>query len=216
MPPALSIPPGSEWNNNVYILTTTRVFGMFGLAYLIKVLYDMVTLLGGRGSVSVAAGELSFPPNLHRRSITVKSPELTCLCHLVVVADSFDLGNIVPDTPITVPGAAGADPDLEANLTLEVRPPQPTYDPQHRTDGSSMYAEARYRTAETSDQSAAGQMMPGYETNVHNGDHYIEEVADTTVGLARHNGTLHSAAGEESGSMAARIPADAIHPPLDA
>lgn len=234
--PALSVPPESGWNSNVYILTTTRVFGMFGLAYLIRTLYSMVPSMWGAGSASVAAGGLSFHPNLQSRSRSAKRPELTCFCHLVVVANSFDLADIIPGTPstvpgavgagsdledvipdtsFTVPGAIGADSDLEANLTLEVRDPQPTYGPQTYTERSWVYAQAQYPNAETSGHSAAGETMLGQEATLHNGEQYIEEGADITVGLVPHNAILHSAAEEESGSMAAQIPADAIHPSLD-
>lgn len=59
--PALPISQPSDWNNNVYVLATTRVFVMIGLAYLLRTLYSLVPSIWGARSASVSAGGLSFP-----------------------------------------------------------------------------------------------------------------------------------------------------------
>lgn len=60
MPP-LPISRPSDWNNNVYVLATIRVFVMIGFAYLLKALYSLVPSIRGARSAPVAAGGLSFP-----------------------------------------------------------------------------------------------------------------------------------------------------------
>ena len=61
--PALPITKQSDWNNNVYVLTTIRVVVMILVAYLIKSLYNAVPSIWGWGArpSSVAAGRLAFP-----------------------------------------------------------------------------------------------------------------------------------------------------------
>lgn len=71
--PALPTPQQSDWDNNVYVLATTRIFVMIGLAYLIRSLYSLVPSIWGTRSASVAAGGLSFPSNFDQCIRRVKS-----------------------------------------------------------------------------------------------------------------------------------------------
>lgn len=58
MPP-LPTSQQSDWNNNVYVLATARILVMAGVAYLVKSLYILMTLILGTRSASLAAGTLS-------------------------------------------------------------------------------------------------------------------------------------------------------------
>ena len=60
--PALPVPQ-SDWSNNVYVVVTTRVFVMVGMAYLIKSLYHLLPSNWGTRSASIAAGRLSLASN---------------------------------------------------------------------------------------------------------------------------------------------------------
>ena len=59
--PVLPTSQQSDWNNNVYVLATTRVLVMIGLAYLIKRLYNLVPSIWGTRLAPVAAGGRSLP-----------------------------------------------------------------------------------------------------------------------------------------------------------
>ena len=61
--PVLPIPQQSDWSDNIYVLTTTRVLVMIGAAYLIRTLYSLVPSIWGTRSASVAAGPLPCTPN---------------------------------------------------------------------------------------------------------------------------------------------------------
>ena len=61
--PALPVPQQSDWSNNVYVIVTTRVFVMVGMAYLIKSLYHLLPSNWGTRSASIAAGRLSLASN---------------------------------------------------------------------------------------------------------------------------------------------------------
>ena len=73
--PALPISQQPEWNYNVYVLATTRILVMIGVAYLIKSLYTLVPLIWGSGSASIAAGGLSYPDLCVK--VVVQSQQLT-------------------------------------------------------------------------------------------------------------------------------------------
>lgn len=71
MPP-LPISQQPDWNNNIYVLATTRILVMVGAAYLVKSLYTLIRLTWGTRSNFLAAGRLSslsaltFTLELHR------------------------------------------------------------------------------------------------------------------------------------------------------
>ena len=56
--PALPVPQHADWSNNFYVLATTRVLIVIGLAYLIRSLYSLVPSIWGMRSAAVAAGAL--------------------------------------------------------------------------------------------------------------------------------------------------------------
>ena len=68
--PALPVPQQADWSDNIYILATIRVVVIFGVAYLIKSLYNLMASIWGTRSASIAAGEPSF------LSIVNYAPEL--------------------------------------------------------------------------------------------------------------------------------------------
>lgn len=57
--PLLPISQQPDWNNNIYVLATTRILGMVGAAYLVKSLYTLTRLTWGTRSAFLAAGRLS-------------------------------------------------------------------------------------------------------------------------------------------------------------
>ena len=74
-----------------------------------------------------------------------------------------------------MPGAVGTSPDLEANLTLEVRPPQAIYDPQDHAERSRAHARAQNPSTEVSGISTTAHALPEQDAGVRNGDPHIEE-----------------------------------------
>ncbi|CAD6590898.1 MAG: hypothetical protein ASARMPRED_005096 [Alectoria sarmentosa] len=150
--PALPVPQ-SDWSNNVYVVVTTRVFVMVGMAYLIKSLYHLLPSNWGTRSASIAA----------------------------VVADGIGLGDITSDTPVTLPGDLGTGLDLEANLTLDVRPPHPSHGPLSHAERPRVSTGAEHQSTEISGSSAAPQTMPEQDIGVRDGDRHIEEDMDLTL-----------------------------------
>ena len=122
----------------------------------------------------------------------------------------------MPDTPVAVPEAAGAGPDLEVDPTLEVRTPMPIYDPQNHTERSWANARAQYQSTEVSEPSAAAQTTLEHEISLRNGDHHIEEDMNITLADARREMTVESAVDEEIGQNVTRAPGDTIRPSLNA
>ena len=64
--PSLPTSQQSDWSNNIYVVATTRIFVMIGMAYLAKSLYNFVPSIWGTRSASIAAGEYSSLPNPHQ------------------------------------------------------------------------------------------------------------------------------------------------------
>lgn len=114
------------------------------------------------------------------------------------------------------PGAADISPDLEANLTLDVRRPQPTYYPPNYTEGSWASSPTQHRSAEVSGQSAVVQTITGQEVGPRNDDCRFEEDMDITVGYVRQETMAGSAVDEGIGEPAIPTPGDTIHPSTDA
>ena len=175
--PALPISQQHEWNNNVYVLATSRILVMIGVAYLIKSLYTLLPLIWGSGSASIAAGGLSY---LDLSVNLIQSQQLT---YQVVVADGIDLADIVSDTPVMVPGAVGTGLDFEANLTLDIPPPQPSYDPRNEAERFRVNTQALSRSTEVPKPSAAAQTISEQDVGVRNDDSHTGEGMHVDVGM---------------------------------
>ena len=115
-----------------------------------------------------------------------------------------------------VPGAVDIGPDLEANLTLDVRRPQPTYDPQNHTERIWANSPTQRRSAEVSGQSAAVQTVAEQDVGPRSDDSHIEEDMDITIGYARQETMAGSAVDEEIGEPATPPAGDTILPSPDA
>ena len=117
-----------------------------------------------------------------------------------------------------VPGAVDIGPDLEANITLDVRRPQPTYDPHNHTERSWANPPTRHQGAEVSGQSAAVQTVTEQDVSPYNDDSHIEEDMNITIGYARQETMAGSAVNEEIGESPTPTPppGDTILPYPDA
>ena len=115
-----------------------------------------------------------------------------------------------------VPGAVDIGPDLEANLTLDVRRPQPTHDPQNHTERSWAYSPTQRRSAEVLGQSAAVQTIAEQDVGLQNDDRHIEEDMDITIGYARQEMMAESAVDVEIGEPATPPTGDTILPSPEA
>ena len=63
--PALPATQQSDWNNNVYVLWTTRglaMVGVFGLAYMVKRSYIRMPSIRGTGVGSLVAASVGAAP----------------------------------------------------------------------------------------------------------------------------------------------------------
>lgn len=63
--PVITTSQEPDWNNNVYVITTTRVFVLIGTAYLLRSLYNVVSPNWGPRLASILGGEFrsrSSPP----------------------------------------------------------------------------------------------------------------------------------------------------------
>lgn len=115
-----------------------------------------------------------------------------------------------------VPGAADLGPDLEANLTLDVRRPEPTYDPQNHTARSWANSPAQRRNAEVSGQPAIVQTVAEQDVGLRSDDGHIEEDMDIAIGYARRETMARSAVDEEICEPATPPAGDTILPSPDA
>ena len=121
---------------------------------------------------------------------------------------------MVSDTVVTAPDAASTESDL--NATLEIRPPQPSYDPHSHTGGSRTIAQAQHESTEISGQTVAAEIEPEQEVGLHRGDHHIEEDIDIAVGNAKREVTVDSAENRDIRGPITQTPEDAVGPSLDA
>lgn len=183
--PALPIPQQSDWNNNVYVLATTRIFVMIGLAYLLRSLYNLMPSNWGTHPASIAAGGHSFRSSFHQCEGGAESQLLTSFSDLLVVSDVVGLEYIISDAPVMVPGAVGTGPDLdlEANLNLGIRPPQPSYDPENHTERDRANTRAEDQGIEVSGPFTTVRATQEQDVGVRNGDPHIEQGTDITAGL---------------------------------
>ena len=144
--PVLALQQQSDWENNVYVLTTTRILVIVGMAYLFRSLYQwarpLIERLHLAGLVSWAAGSMSSSSSflllLTTSSFTcLPLPFLheTCVFSANAAVDrslaatspivDVSLDDLVPGSTITF------TVDTDLSDTPNVRPPQPIYDPSH-------------------------------------------------------------------------------------
>lgn len=87
----------------------------------------------------------------------------------------LSLEELDSDTLPTVPGAAGIDPDLEANLTLGVQLPQRSYSPQHHVQTSQAGPRAYNQPVGTPESSVAANAVPEQDVGVRNNGAQTEQ-----------------------------------------
>ena len=80
-------------------------------------------------------------------------------------------------------GVGGTGPDLEANLTLGIRPPQPSHDPLSHIESSRADTRAEERGTEVLISSTAAQAIQEQDVAVRNGDHHVEEGIEVEEGI---------------------------------
>lgn len=181
--PALPVPQQSDWSNNVYVVATTRIFVMIGMAYLIKSLYNLVQSTWGARAASMATGGHSFPSKSHPCTRSAKSRQLTSFCHRIAVADGIDLEDVISDALVPVPGAVATEPDLEANLTLQLRPPHPVYDPHDHAARPRAHTPVENQGTEVPSSSTLTDAMPEEDVGVHSGHSHVGGDMDITAGI---------------------------------
>ncbi|KAK0508806.1 hypothetical protein JMJ35_009082 [Cladonia borealis] len=103
--PVLAIQQQSDWENNIYVLTTTRILVIVGVTYLFRSLYQWAR------------------PLMERLPLANVLPWAAAATSLNM---DLSLDDLVPDSTIT------STVDTDLSDTPNVRPPQPTYDPSHR------------------------------------------------------------------------------------
>ena len=124
--PVVSVPQDPSWANNIYLLATTRAFALMGTAYLVRSLYNLLSPTWGSRLASVVAGKLSCLPHI---ACIVTSQRLKMRSCTIAGMSGLALEELNSDTLPAEPGIAATDPDLEANLTLNVQRPQRSHDP---------------------------------------------------------------------------------------
>ncbi len=55
---------GQSWDSNIYVQTSTRIFVMIGVGYLVRFLYYQVSSTWSSRPASITAGEFAFPSSL--------------------------------------------------------------------------------------------------------------------------------------------------------
>ena len=121
---------------------------------------------------------------------------------------------MVAESLNTQPEAAG--PTLEVSPTLELRPPQPIYDPQNHTVGSGVNPQVQYQSMEVLVESAATHTTLEAEVSPRDGDHYVEEDTNIAVGETRQGRVDGPVVDKDIRGNSTETPQDAIRPSLDA
>ena len=124
--PVVMVPQDPTWANNIYLLGTTRAFALMGTAYLVRSLYNLLAQTWDSRPASVVAGKLSCLPHI---ACIVASQRLKTRSCPIAAVSGLALEELNSDTLPAEPGATTIDPDLEANLTLNVQRPQRSHDP---------------------------------------------------------------------------------------
>ena len=178
--PVLTTPQGPNWDSNVYVVATTRIFILMGTAYLVRTLYNLVSPAWGSRAASTVAGELFLPYSL----ICLVSDQLltTRLCPAATV-DGLGLEGIISDTLATGSGAPGTEPDLEASLTLGVQLPQRSYDPQHQAQRPQASPRAYDQPVGAPVPAVAADAIPEQDVGVRSDGAQDEEGSEISVGL---------------------------------
>ena len=123
-----------------------------------------------------------FPSLTNAKSRDV--PEANTLFHRIVVAEDIGLEDIVSDDPVTVPDTVGAGTngtDLEANLTLDIHPPQPSYDPQNYSETSRAHGGTHDQGMEVHGCPTATNVIPEQHIGVHSGGINTQQEIDIAV-----------------------------------
>ena len=58
--PVITTSQGLNWESNVYVIVTTRIFVLMGAAYLLRSLYNLVSATWGSRVTSTVACKLYF------------------------------------------------------------------------------------------------------------------------------------------------------------
>ncbi|KAL9066248.1 MAG: hypothetical protein Q9161_007705 [Pseudevernia consocians] len=153
--PALPVTQQSDWSSNFYVVATNRIFVVIGMAYLVKSLYSLVPSIWGTSSASIAAA----------------------------VADGIDLEDVTSNAPVTVPDIVDTSPDIEADLTLDLHPPQSSHDPQNHTERSRVNARAQNQGMEVPGSPTVTHSMQEQDVGVRDGDPHVDEEMDVSVDL---------------------------------
>ena len=124
--PVINTPQDPSWTNNIYLLATTRTLALMGTAYLVRSLYNLVSPAWGSRPASIVAGKLSCLPHTARN---VTNQRLKIRSYTIAGVSGLALEELNSDILPAQPGTAALDPDLEANLTLNVQRPQRSHDP---------------------------------------------------------------------------------------
>lgn len=81
------------------------------------------------------------------------------------------------------PGSAGTDPDLEANLTVNVQRLQRSYDPQGHEQRFQASPRASDQPVRSPESSVAANAIPEQDVGIRNDDAQVEEGCKISVGL---------------------------------
>ena len=137
--PVITTPQDPSWGNNFYVLVTTRTLALMGTAFLVRHLYSLLPPTWRSCPRSIVTGK---PSRASRAACIVTSHRLNNRSYPIAAVSGLALEELNSDILPAQPGTAAPDPDLEANLTLNVQRPQRSYDPH----GPLQRAEANPQT----------------------------------------------------------------------
>ena len=122
----VSIPQDPSWDNNFYVLVTTRTLALMGTAFLVRHLYSLLPPTWRSRPGSIVAGK---PSRASGAACIVKCQRLTIRSYPIAAMSGLALEELNSDTLPAEPGAAATDSDLDTNLTLNVQRPRRSHDP---------------------------------------------------------------------------------------
>ena len=163
--PVITTPQDPSWGNNIYVLVTTRTLALMGTAFLVRLLYSLLPPTWRSRPRSIVAGK---PSRASRAACIVTSQRLKLHSYPIAAVSGLALEELNSDTLPAEPGAATIDPDLDANLTLNLQRPQPSHDPHDPLQRAEANPRAETQREGLSETSVVANTIPEQDAGVHN------------------------------------------------
>ena len=121
----------SEWENNVYVLTTTRIFVVAGAVYLCRSLYYLVTRYSGPFIGTTQTTRASSPKYFDQRLREYEAKTSCCCVGTSQEQIGVDLDNMASDPSSMASMDPGIDIIINGDLELGLQQPRRSHQSHH-------------------------------------------------------------------------------------